>query len=129
MDEPPSKSADETNEELIREWDLYYLARAKEIGALTASEHIIALHRLAKRDARRSKRLPPRSLTPTPEPRVAVAPQGKDSSWTAQHSSSPSPSEAPSDPPMAEPGLTPEQIAKAEGAVDRALAKPLRARS
>ncbi len=124
MDEPPHKTADETNEELVEEWEIHYAMKAAASGLLSPRRLADVFHYLASKKARRSKRLPPRSVTPTPEPRVAEAPQGKDASWT----------------PGAEPQavssgqedqpLSPERIAQlereADASVDRAYSKPPR---
>ncbi len=120
MDEPPQKPGDEPSEELVDAWTIYNLRMLAEQQA-----------RSGRLPPVRSATPAPRLLTPTPEPRAAEASQGKDRSWTPEYTaaSPSSPSEVPDVPPPGEPELTPEQIAKADGAVDRALAKPLRARS
>lgn len=133
MDEPPQKTADETNEDLIREWDLYYASRAKEMGALSVSDYELVLHRMAKRQARRTKRLPPRSITPPPMLGAALPSPGKDEPCVPATQFLPSPSEVPADPPVNDAEMTPEKVAeleaKADRAVDRALTRPIRARS
>jgi len=87
MDEPPQKPTDEPSEELVEAWTIHNL--------------VMATRQLAEMQAR-SGRLPPvrsvtpapRILTPTQEPRVAEAPQGKDRSWTSDEPATPDDREA-----------------------------------
>lgn len=124
MDEPPNKSAEETNEDLIREWDLYYASRAKEMGALSVSDYELVLHRMAKRQARRTKRLPPRSITPPPTLGAASPSPGKDEPPCApeEHSTSVDREASPA-------GESESELGSTEGPPSRGVAAIREARS
>jgi hypothetical protein len=114
MDEPPQKPPlEEPDEDLVEAWTIHNLRRLAEMQA-----------RSGRLPPVRSVTPAPRSLTPTPEPRVAEAPQGKDRSWTSDVEPSPT-AVAEEDPP-----LSPERIAQlereADAGVDRAYSKPPR---
>jgi hypothetical protein len=111
MSELPKRSAEEALDAI----ELDNAIRMRRDGALSIGDFETILRRISRRQARRAGH-----LTPTPEPRVASAPQRKDPSWPPENSSNQPPAlELDEDGEIADPELRAQVEAANEAVAGR----------